>query len=179
MESIWLDKTRELRDAAWEALMSSSDFLAFKALDDTVVRLGGAPRDTSEDRTIGSMLKGVVNAAAQRASEGRKPSQADAAELGLRQANEPLPIGRFYQAAVEKGAGIGGADPIANFRSTVSRDERFVPLRRGNMHFWWLAGEPLPPTWNEPADSDLLNQPAGSSVSSNQEGGEGYAPATT
>ncbi len=71
-------------------------------------------------------------------------------------------------------AEIGGNDPVNNFRSTVSKDKRFQPYKRNNMHFWWLTGEQLPSSWIEAAGPDLLAEPAASTVRSSQEGGGGH-----
>ncbi|MHA0316996.1 hypothetical protein ACXY7D_03425 [Sphingomonas melonis] len=181
-ESSWLEKARAVRQEAYEALLASQPYAAFKAFDDAVVALGGSPLFETPDpsSSLRATASRVLDAVVKRAGEGRKLPQADAAEIALRQQREPMPIGRLMEAAIERGAEIGGNDPLNNFRSTMSKDKRFRPCRRNNMYFWWLTGEPLPPSWNEPEPDDLesLIGP-GSSVSTNQEGGDGHAPATT
>lgn len=180
MDSTWLERQRILRDEAWDAVTSSSDFFAFKAFDDAVVSLGGTPLFHLDTPRFRSAMHNAIEATARRATEARKPSQGEAAEIALMKHGRPLHISVFLEAAVDSGAEVGGENPLANFRSTVSKDPRFVTIKRDGQYFWWLAHVALPPDWNEPVDPDLLMEAStGSSVSSNQEGGEGHAPATT
>ena len=93
-------------------------------------------------------------------------------------AGEPLPVGRWLEKCITDGINIKGDDPLPNFRSTVSRDKRFYNFVRNGMYFWWLTNVELPEKWKKAEGLDLLDQPSAFSVS-NQEGGDGRAPATT
>lgn len=158
-----------LRDQAFDELRASKEYAEFKALDDAVKRLGGASvvlAETSQTSQFGALASRVVQQTQQRAVENRRLSQADIAENALVLANEPLPLGRLMEAAVEQGAKIGGENPVNNFRSTVSKDNRFYPLKRNGMYFWWLAGRAIPSAWTNEAESNVLpglDDPASSS----------------
>lgn len=79
----------------------------------------------------------------------RSPSQADAAEIALTLRGQPLNLVRLFEAAQELGAEIGGSDPLATFRSSLSKDSRFTSLRTNAGYFWWLSGRPAPRKWSE------------------------------
>ena len=179
MDKGWLERTREMRAEAWEAVVSSADYAAFKTFDDAVVSLGGSPMFNLDNSSLSSTTKRVVEAATRRIADGKKLSQGDAAEMVLRVSRMPLSIAPLMEAVLEKGAEIGGTDPLNNFRSTISKDERFYSVKHGNFYYWWLKDLPLPPRGNETAGPDLLTQPAVSSKLTNQEGGGGHAPTTT
>lgn len=150
MEAEWIDRARQLRAEAWEAVQATSAFVAFKKFDDLVVDMGGttALGEVDVAATWKATTQRAVEAVARRLSETKKLSQAEAAEVALMQRREPTPIGLLLEAAIERGAEIRGTDPLANFRSALSKDDRFYVLRRNNMHFWWLKGEPVPPAWH-------------------------------
>lgn len=173
------DATRALRDDAWQIVMDSEAFIAFKALDDAYVRMGGASRIADDPSPLAGLVRSAVSMAAKRMAENRRLSHAESAEIALRRAGVPMTTPDLMAAAKEAGADIGGADPLNNFRSSVSREGKFKSVRKDGTSYWWLKAEALPSGWNEPADADLLAEPAGSSVPSSQEGGDGHAPATT
>jgi hypothetical protein len=179
MDSAWLEKVRDLRAEAWDALMSSPDFIAFKTFDDAVVSLGGAPILAMDSTPLKDVARRVVEAAGARMTENKKLSQGDAAEMVLNQRRIPLSLADLLNGAIEKGAEIGGADPVSNFRSSISKDKRFRSVTRNGKYFWWLVDVPMPPATNETGEPDLLDGSPDSSVPSSQEGGEGNAPATT
>lgn len=151
MDAEWLDRARQLRAEAWEAVQATPAFVAFKKFDDLVIDMGGTPAFGEVDvaATWKATTQRAVEAAARRLTDTKKLSQADAAEVVLHQRREPTPIGLLLEGAIERGAAIGGADPLANFRSALSKDDRFYVLRRNNMHFWWLIGEQVPTAWTE------------------------------
>jgi hypothetical protein len=185
-----IEKAKAIRSEALAAWIASPDFAAFKASDDFVVALGGESvmpaglQDSPKVNGLDSPRMREIGAAAARrleihiASKQQRITQADAAEAALRDKGEPLPVGRFMEAAEAKGASFAGKNPLANFRSAVSKDERFYSFARNNMYFWWFKGEPLPLGWNETADPDLLAESAASSVLSSQEGGDAHAATT-
>jgi len=78
-------------------------------------------------------------------SEGRKVPHGDAAEIALTEIGHPLVMPKLLEKAIEYGAEIGGTDPLNNFRSSISKDDRFYSVKRGNIHYWWLKSLPLPP----------------------------------
>jgi len=154
VEEDWLEKARRLRAEAWEAVQGSHSFVAFRKFDDLVVEMGGTSSLPAVD--LASNWRGAaqraVDAAAKRVLDQKKMSQGDAAELALRQEGEPLPIGRLLEKVTNLGVVVSGADPLANFRSTMSKDNRFGTLRRNNMFFWWMPSEPLPERWTSGAE---------------------------
>lgn len=172
MNAEWLDRARQLRAEAWEAVQASPAYVAYKHFDDLVVDMGGASTSSEGDAAASwkTSTQRAVEAVARRLTDQKKPSQGDAAEFVLQQAREPLPIGRLFEAAIERGAAIGGTDPLANFRSAISKDDRFYSLRRNNLFFWWLKSEAVPSGWLEPTSGefdDLL----GSNEADNEAGG--------
>lgn len=170
------DGITELRDQALKAmfatpegkaLLASARGVEFKALDEALAKVGGSAilarnpqvaADKSSNQRVGS------------GAASKRMSQTDFADRALRKAGEPLPIGRLLEKTVEEGGIIGGADPVANFRSNLSRDPRFESIMRNSMYFWWFTGEDLPAGWaNEAAANDLLSTAAASSRNSSQE----------
>lgn len=148
-EPDWLERARELRAEAWDTVQASAGFIAFKKFDDLVVGMGGATAmpEVNLGSSWKSTAKRAVDAAARRVSEAKRLSQGDAAELALAQARRPLGIGKLLKASVELGAEIRGADPLANFRSAVSKDARFFTIKREGYHFWWVVNTPVPADW--------------------------------
>lgn len=173
------DKTRVLRDEAWQGVMESDAFIAFKALDDAFVRMGGSSRIADDPHPIAALAGSVFRTAVRRMAENRKLSHAEAALAALRNEKMPLPTPQLLEASKEAGAEIGGADPLNNFRSTISKDDRFYSVKKNGTSYWWLKGDALPSEWNDSAGPSLLDEPAEPFVSSSQEGGDGDAPATT
>lgn len=180
MDSEWLIKARALRDEAYEALLTNPAYMAFKTFDDAVVSLGGAPMFElrAASSPVHEAAKRIVETVSKRAGESAKIAQGDAAEIVLRLANKPLSISTLMQQAIERGAEIGGRDPLGNFRSTLSKDDRFTAVRRGQFYVWWLAGVPLPPMVSETAVQRYQAETAASLISSDQKGGDGDAPST-
>ncbi len=173
------DKTRVLRDEAWQGVMESDAFLAFKALDDAYVRMGGSSRIAGDPSPLMDLAKQVLRVTTRRMADHRNLSHAEAAEIALDKAGEPLATPQLLSAAKDVGAEIGGNDPLNNFRSTISKNERFYSVKKNGMSYWWVKGKALPPEWNDSAGPSLLDEPAEPSESSSQEGGDGDAPATT
>ena len=179
MQSSIADRTRLVRDDAWQLVVESEAFIAFKALDDAYVRMGGASRLADEPNALAALTRQTFSAVVKRVAEARRVSHAEAAEMALRKAGRPLETPILMAFAKEVGADVGGSDPLNNFRSSVSREGKFRSVRKDGTSYWWFKDEALPSGWNEPADPSLLDEPAGSSVYSSQEGGDGDAPATT
>ncbi|MBW4331669.1 hypothetical protein KY084_12395 [Stakelama sp. CBK3Z-3] len=169
-----------LRDKAWAAVQASEPYGIFAALDAAVVAAGGA--SALNDRTkrtisasLGELVVGYANSPTK-----RKVSQGDAAFIALSKIGEPLPVGKLMEAATNEGATIGGSDPLANFRSTISKDHRFRSIMQNNMYFWWFADKDLPPKWYDPEPDDFDSlYGSGSSESSGQEGGDRRGASTT
>lgn len=169
MQNDWLRKAVAMRDEAWHAIKACDEFTAFKAFDDTVIALGGqSAMPTTVNGHASSEVARVLIERARKAQSDKRSSNADVAERLLSEAGKPTPLNQLMSDMKKQGVEFGGADPLANFRSTMSRDDRFVSLRRDKSYFWWFAGKPTPPEWNEPG-ADLLAGTPGSSVSSNQE----------
>jgi hypothetical protein len=166
----------ELRQKAWDDLMTSEAFRAFRAADNMVVDLGG---QSAMPSTAPSIAPRAVNPRPRlRAIDGSsRLSQGDAGVKALKEAGHPLHINALTNRSKAMGAMIGGGNPVANFRSTLSKDERFYSFRHNGDYWWWLTGVPLPQGWEEAAD-DLPFDTAASD-SSNQEGGESHAATTT
>ena len=172
----FIEKTKALRDEAWQAVLETSAYTAFKSLDDAVQKMTGKTSVVLVVNDLPTPARPPKNIL--QTLQGKRITQADVAERVLRRNGEPLPIGRWLEASVKDGINIKGPDPLPNFRSTVSRDKRFYNFTRNNMYFWWLDGVELPESWKEAAEPNLLDQSAASD-SSNQEGGDDHAANVT
>lgn len=173
-----LEKTIALRDEAWGNVLKSNDYKAFEALETAAAALG-APK-TNRVLFASASNKTVVafaNSVDRPKRRTKRITQSQIAERVLKQAGEPLPVGRWLEKCIADGINIKGDDPLPNFRSTVSRDKRFYNFVRNGMYFWWLAGVELPEKRKMAEGLDLLDQPSAVSFSS-QEGGEANATAT-
>jgi hypothetical protein len=178
----------DLRDKAWAELSASTAFIAFRAADNMVVEMGGEsamPRfpERSREPSDGSAFVGAVigrqvesvTSARTRTRATSKPTQPDTAEVVLKELG-PMKMQDVMDFAVEKGATAGGANPLMNFRSALSKDPRFYSFKHKGEFLWWLHDVDLPEGFNEAA-GDLLNGAASSD--SNQEGGDGDAATMT
>src|SRR5690242_9685945 len=170
-----LEKTKALRDEALTDLQRTEAYRNFQALDDAVEAMGGerivARRGNVRINGVDEPKRKPITDA----GSGRRKSQADVAYSALRAEGRPLIATELMAKTIEAGAHIGGEKPLVNFTSSLSRDERFYSFRDRGSYFWWFEGLPLPPEWNEPEPTEfdrLIG--SGSSVSSNQEGGDGH-----
>ncbi len=172
-----LDETKALRDKAWAEVKASPSFVSFKALDVAVGAMGGKqilstpPASNAQKSETQDRKKIVVRRRA-------RPSQGDTAESCLRQAAEPLPIRDLMSKVTGHGIQISGEDPLANFRSTLSRDNRFKSIMKDGAYYWWLTSSPVPIAWKEAEGLDLQDRPSASD-SSSQKGGDGHAANNT
>jgi hypothetical protein len=169
-----LKDTQALRDKAWAAVTSSPAYASFKALDVAVVQMGGQSM-LSADSPIATAS--AVNPPLRRRLKihsRTRPSQGDVALSCLRQSGVPVNIRDLMQQVIERGVEINGADPLANFRSTLSRDDRFKSIMKDGGYFWWMVDSPVPRSWKEAESPDLLDQPSASN-STSQEGGDADA----
>lgn len=177
-----LDKTSRLREEAWDQLCASPAYHIFKALDDAVVAMGGGsqvPMAHQFPKGIRVGINGgISHSPITRALMEKRVSQGDAAEHALREFNTPMASASLLDRAREKGASVGGEKPLVSFTSSLSKDDRFYSFREGANYFWWLAGVPVPPGWNETANPNLPYEGAVSSTVS-QKGGGGHDPTTT
>lgn len=164
-----LTKTKALRaEALATALASIKDTPAFAilaALDEAVRAMGGelllaasAARADTVDRASfppsDEVLRGVVHRIT-----AKRLTQTEGAAAALRENGAPLPSGLLMEAAGKLGVRLGGADPLANFRTSLSKDGRFISLRRNSMSFWWFKDEPVPLSFqNETGDPDLRTE---------------------
>lgn len=172
----------DMREKAWSDLVSSHAFRAFRAADNMVVELGGAsvmPNMTLTSAPDKTPIADGTPAARKirvRAKDGSlKPKQADAAYRVLTELG-PMNTKNVMELAVAMGATAGGSNPLSNFRSAISHDDRFYSFRHNGEHLWWLEGVDLPKGWDE-ATGDLLRDAASSDA--DQKGGDGHDPATT
>jgi hypothetical protein len=170
------ERTEGLRKEAFVALQQCPEFRAYKALDDAVVAMGGdrqltAPREV----TFNSVIAEIVADARQ-----RRMSQADGAEVVLREQGRPMPSVDLMPAVGSKGVTVStGPNALINFGSTMSRDKRFYSFRHEGVYYWWLRGVPLPsPFKNEAPDLPLQVGSDASSSNSSQEGGDANAATT-
>ena len=175
-----LQRTEALRDEMFATLQELDLFKAVQALDDAVFAMGGKRR---VPRQGGVTIHLGAQAASATASEKPNPlqrdqgrlSQPDAAEMVLKEIGKPMPVRDLVPLVEAKGVTMGANDPVASLGSQLSRNpDRFLSKRMNGTHYWWLVDVAFPPGWNETADPDLLAESAGSSVHSNQEGGDGH-----
>ena len=175
MDNIILQKTIALRAEVWRGLTNSPAFQSFKALDTAVAAMGG--RRILADESA-EPAKAIQPARYDSPRLRRRSSQGDAAEAALRDAGAPMTIRTLLEFVTAKGVTIRGEDPLANFRSSLSRDARFKSIMRQGLYFWWLADVELPEGWKEAVDPDLPGLSTASD-SNNQGGGEGHAANNT
>lgn len=170
-----LQKTMALRSEVWGDLVNSPVFQSFKALDIAVGAMGGSRILAGESiEPVKESRPTRVEAAKPR----RRNSQGDAAESALRTGGMPMTIRTLLEFVSASGVEVRGEDPLANFRSTLSRDPRFKSIMRQGLYFWWLTDVELPEGWEEATDPSL----PGLSVASNsndQEGGDDHAATIT
>ncbi len=171
MSAMLLEITN-LRDKALLEVCATPAYGVLLALDKAVVAAGGATVMASANPAAVKAVELITPRARKR--EVVRKSQADFANDALATAGEPLPIGRFVEATLAAGGSIGG-DQVANLRSTLSRDPRFVSIMRGGMYFWWFTDRALPAHWNTEGGFDLAVEPPAVSYRSDQEGGDGHA----
>lgn len=172
------DKMVALRDEALDEMRKTEAFKAFIALDDAVVAMGGERLPVTD--SIDSAVTAVSNIYSRmpRNPNGKRVSQGDAAAMVLEERG-PTPGVDLLDAIPDKGGNVGGDKPMINLTSTMSKDSRFVSVRRDGSYFWWFADRPLPENWNTGAGLDLGGEPAPVSMPSSLEGGDGHDPATT
>ena len=137
-----INKTKLLRDEAWQAVLASADYRAYKSLDDALKTMTG--EESMVLRLDGLPSPRNVNAGVVKNKLSARITQGDVAARVLKGHGKPLPIGRWLEKSVADGINIKGEDPLANFRSTVSRDKRFYALVRNSMYFWWFTDVGLP-----------------------------------
>lgn len=180
MSNEFLEATTSLRGKAWEYVQSTPEYKYFIALDAATVAIGGSsllnnqPQPVAVERPMSNSIPRLnIN------NGTKKLTQTVAARAALRERGEPMDVFQLLDAVKAKGIVFRGDDPLLSFRSVMSKENSFVPVRRSGKYFWWFKGEPLPLGWNEAGGVDLLAPPPASSMSSNQEGGGGHDPATT
>lgn len=177
MGDSFLDKATALRDEAFAKVQTLPEYVAFVALDEAVKAMRGA---ASSKRT---KVEAIVDAlTAQGPISGptmfqrglahpRRLSQADAAELVLRNEGRPMTTPELADAIVKLGATVGGSDPLINVASSLSRDGRFKSARVDGKSMWHLTALPIQRTETEAAELDLAIESAARAQSS-EKGGE-------
>lgn len=174
-----LAEVSALREKAWGEVTASPSFASFKALDTAVVSMGGKSILRDLGQSDGGPSKMPTYARGKlTVRKRRRPSQGDVAYSCLQQHGAPLHIRTLMDKVIERGVKISGADPLPNFRSTLSRDNRFTSIMKDGGYYWWLTASPVPVSWKEAESRDLLNQPS-ASESSSQKGGDGHAANNT
>ncbi|MBU0556555.1 MAG: hypothetical protein KKD64_10385 [Alphaproteobacteria bacterium] len=171
-----------MRAEAWAELVQSPAFRAFRAADNMVIELGGesimpqlgkTPKPVDATHTTD---KPITRRKPRAADGSPRMTQVEAASNALKQLG-PMGIAMLTEMAKEQGAAIGGNDPVANFRSALSKDKKFYSFRHEGEYLWWLTDVPLPEGWSEAADDLLRN--AASPDNTRQEGGDGHAANNT
>lgn len=174
-----IEKVKALREEVLEQLQNSDEFRAFTALDNAVIALGGKALLISPSL---AQVTDAVHAANQKLPHipvltGRRISHGDAAALVLEERGPTQGVD-LLNAVPAKGGVIGGEKPMINLTSSLSKDARFVSIRRNGSYFWWFADKPLPADWDTGAGLDLGEEPAPVLSNSSQEGGEANAATT-
>jgi hypothetical protein len=150
MHDNMLDKVQALRDDAWEVLRRSKPFHEFKTLEDAVAALGGVRKLGLPVQLVPAASGISVRSAGAVISVGpKRVSHGDVAQRVLFDAGTPLSIYKLMDESIRNGAVIHGEKPLNNFRSSLSRDDRFVSVMKDGNYFWWLTAQPLPKHWNE------------------------------
>jgi hypothetical protein len=171
-----LIKTVSLRDEAFAKLKACAPFLVFKALDDAVHAMGGRRHELSSTERSPLEPSEVADAPVARRTSQRI-SQADAAEIVLRENGKPMTGLQLMPEISAKGAPV--SEKVANLTSTLSRDPRFISVRDNGVYYWWLTRMRLPPRTNEAPDLLREEGSDASSSQSSQEGGEANGRSTT
>ncbi len=155
-------------------------FATFKALDDAVVSLGGERHQDAAPSAVAQAISGrKVSRVGGILASVQRLSQTAAAEMVLRERNVPTTGADLMEALPSKGVSIGGANPVVNFTSAMSKSDKFRSIRRGGNYYWWFKDTLLPPDWNDEAPDFLPKEGSDASLVNNQEGGDGHGPATT
>lgn len=113
----------------------SDDYRAMKALEDAIAKMSEpSPNVSTTTFAVGT-------------SGPRPPrtTQSEAAYIAIRTEGKPLSIAELLQQLEAVGVKVGGTNPKVNLSSTLSRDERFVPVYWGGAPRWWLQEEYPPP----------------------------------
>ncbi|MCY1670662.1 hypothetical protein OVA07_06500 [Novosphingobium sp. SL115] len=147
-----LQATQSLRDQAWATLKALPAFAQVRALDEAVVAMGGASifsmaLKAGETVVSGPSIRATMLPIPMRAAHGsgaKRISHADAAYQAIMLAGRPMQSPELLDAARAQGANIGGAKPIINMTSSLSRSDEVYSLRIGGVPHWWIVGQPLP-----------------------------------
>jgi hypothetical protein len=172
-----LEKTIALRAEVLREVINSSAFQSFKALDAAVSSMGGKSMLSGNLALFDDSPRSAASSATP--VHRRRLSQGDVAEQTLKAFGQPMHIRALLDAVLTQDVEIRGENPLANFRSTLSRDPRFKSVMRNGGYFWWLNGVALPDKWGEAEADDLVARLASAPVSSSQEGGDGHVADNT
>lgn len=141
------EKLTLLRDEALSELQQTKEFAAFIALDDAVSMIGGErlPIVASLDASVAAFSK-IYDRIPSNLT-GKRVSQGDATALVLEERG-PSQIVDLLNIIPDKGGFVGGEKPAINLTSTLSKDQRFVSIRKNGNYFWWFSGRDLPEGWS-------------------------------
>ncbi|MFN5129405.1 MAG: hypothetical protein ACK519_05075 [Sphingomonadaceae bacterium] len=154
------NKLRALRDEAWQAVIKTKEYQEFQILDSVVKQF---------PQTVVFAPGASLTITGKAARATKRVTQVDVAAHVLHQAGEPLTVNEWLKRCLRQGIGVKGEDPLPNFRSTVSRSDRFYNFTHEGTYYWWLKGVALPDKWKKATERDLLSQP----VAFNPEGQKG------
>lgn len=121
-------------------LMANPDYIALKALDATIANLG----DASAVMQVKSVDKATPTQRYVKRQSEKGLSYAEAAEKVIKETGEPQTTAVLVDLIKQQGVSVGGADPIINLASSLSRDGRLMTVRLHGKSHWWLSGIPVP-----------------------------------
>lgn len=161
-----LEQMAMLRDEAWAAVRETQEYKSFAIIDAAFKHMKAEFQEPV--MTARGDFPKLVR---------RKPTHGDIAQKVLIDAKRPLTISSLLDACLDAGMNIAGDDPLASFRSTVSRDDRFKSIKQNGVFYWWLKDVPIPEKWE--AESSIFHVLRSSATPENEEGGNGHEPVIT
>lgn len=170
-------KLQALRDEAWQAVLNSLEYREFQILDNVVKQLPTRQPMVDMMATTREQAFALEVKTSAPTKPVRRVTQVDVAASVLHRSGEPLNINDWLAKCVSAGIDIKGDDPLPNFRSTVSRSDRFYNFTHDRVFYWWLKNKELPEKWKKATEPDLLSRPA-AFVPTSREGGEADAHVT-
>lgn len=117
-------------------------YKAWQAAEGLVQQLSGSPSGLGD--ALGDLMLSGGSTTEVRIRQRSRLTQTDAAALVLNEKAIPLPTPALLQLIEQKGSKVGGADPLVNLSSALSKDDRFDSVRWGGERRWWFRGKPMP-----------------------------------
>ena len=148
-----------LRDEAWQAVINTMEYKEFLLLDGVVKQLPVNQGSDAKWATNHNQIRFFDSKVNSVFKPVKRVTQIDVAASVLKRAGEPLNINEWLARCIKAGIDIKGDDPLPNFRSTVSRSNRFYNFTHDRVFYWWFVGVDLPESWRKVLEPELLIPP--------------------